>query len=95
MDEKFKVKRAPKGSPSKYAQLKTYPEAAEMVEEVMSITNNTKAQTVYDMVKFAWFHFSYIDITYETKKSDMLFKIFIRIYLAYFLINKKRLYIRL
>ena len=31
----------------------------------------------------------------KTKKSDMLFEIFIRIYLSYFPINKKRLYIRL
>ena len=61
MNEKFKVKRAPKGSPSEYAQLKTYPEAAKMVEEVMSITNNTKAQTVYDMVKFAYDHMEIIE----------------------------------
>ena len=61
MKEKFKVKSAPKGSPSENAQLKTYPEVAEMVEEVMSITNNTKAQTVYDMVKFAYDHMEIIE----------------------------------
>ena len=61
MDEKFKVKRAPKESPIEFAQLRTYPEAAKMVEEVMSITNNTKAQTVYDMIKFAYDHMEIIE----------------------------------
>ena len=61
MDEKFKVKRAPKESPIEFAQLRTYPEAAKMVEEVMSITNHTKAQTVYDMVKFAYDHMEIIE----------------------------------
>lgn len=56
MEEKFKVKRAPKEAPIEFAQLRTYPEAAKMVEEVMSITNHTKAQTVYDMVKYAYDH---------------------------------------
>ena len=37
MEEKFKVKRAPKEAPIEFAQLRTYPEAAKMVEEVMQI----------------------------------------------------------
>lgn len=41
MEEKFKVKRVPKEAPIEFAQLRTYPEAAKMVEEVMQITNNT------------------------------------------------------
>ena len=61
MDEKFTVKRAPKESPIEFAQLRTYPEAAKMVEAVMNITNNTKAQTVYDMVKFAYDHMEIIE----------------------------------
>lgn len=61
MEEKFKVKRAPKEAPIESAQLRTYPEAAKMVEEVMQITNNTKAQTVYDMVKYAYDHMEIIE----------------------------------
>lgn len=61
MEEKFKVKRAPKEAPIEFAQLRTYPEAAKMVEEVMQITNNTKAQTVYDMVKYAYNHMEIIE----------------------------------
>ena len=61
MDEKLKVKRAPKQNPIDFAHLRTYPEAAKMVEEVMSITNHTKAQTVYDMVKFAYDHMEVIE----------------------------------
>lgn len=61
MDEKFTVKRAPKESPIEFAQLRTYPEAAKMVEEVMQITNNTKAQTVYDMIKFAYDHMEVVE----------------------------------
>lgn len=61
MEEKFKVKRAPKEAPIEFAQLRTYPEAAKMVEEVMQITNNTKAQTVYDMVKYAYDHMEIIE----------------------------------
>lgn len=60
MEEKFKVKRAPKEAPIEFAQLRTYPEAAKMVEEVMQITNNTKAQTTYDMIKFAYDHMEII-----------------------------------
>lgn len=61
MEEKFKVKRVPKEAPIEFAQLRTYPEAAKMVEEVMQITNNTKAQTVYDMVKYAYDHMEIIE----------------------------------
>lgn len=61
MEEKFKVKRAQKESPIEFAQLRTYPEAAKMVEEVMQITNNTKAQTVYDMIKFAYDHMEVVE----------------------------------
>lgn len=61
MEEKFKVKRAPKEAPIEFAQLRTYPEAAKMVEEVMQITNNTKAQTTYDMIKFAYDHMEIIE----------------------------------
>ncbi len=61
MEEKFKVKRAPKEAPIEFAQLRTYPEAAKMVEEVMSITNHTKAQTTYDMIKFAYDHMEIIE----------------------------------
>lgn len=61
MKEKFQVKRAAKEAPIEFAQLRTYPEAAKMVEEVMQITNNTKAQTVYDMVKFAYDHMEIIE----------------------------------
>ena len=61
MEEKFKVKRAQKESPIEFAQLRTYPEAAKMVEEVMQITNNTKAQTVYDMIKFAYDHMEIVE----------------------------------
>lgn len=61
MEEKFKVKRAPKEAPIEFAQLRTYPEVAKMVEEVMQITNNTKAQTVYDMVKYAYDHMEIIE----------------------------------
>ena len=61
MEEKFKVKRAPKEAPIEFAQLRTYPEAAKMVEEVMQITNNTKAHTVYDMVKYAYDHMEIIE----------------------------------
>ena len=66
MDPKFVIKRAPKESPIEFAQLRTYPEAAKMVEEVMSITNHTKAQTVYDMIKFAYDH---IEIIEEEEKN--------------------------
>ena len=61
MEEKFKVKRAPKEAPIEFAQLRTYPEAAKMVEDVMQITNNTKGQTVYDMVKYAYDHMEIIE----------------------------------
>lgn len=61
VEEKFKVKRAQKESPIEFAQLRTYPEAAKMVEEVMQITNNTKAQTVYDMIKFAYDHMEVVE----------------------------------
>lgn len=61
MEEKFKVKRAPKEAPIEFAQLRTYPEAAKMVEKVMSITNHTKTQTVYDMVKYAYDHMEIIE----------------------------------
>lgn len=61
MEEKFKVKRAPKEAPIEFAQLRTYPEAATMVEEVVKITSNTKAQTIYDMIKFAYDHMEIIE----------------------------------
>ena len=61
MEEKFKVKRAPKEAPIEFAQLRTYPEPATMVEEVVKITNNTKAQTIYDMIKFAYDHMEIIE----------------------------------
>ena len=44
-----------------YKALDHFGEAAKMVEEVMQITNNTKAQTVYDMVKYAYDHMEIIE----------------------------------
>lgn len=59
--EKFKVKKAPKAAPIEFALLKTYPEAAKMVDDVVHITNQTKAQTVYDMIKFAYDHMEIVE----------------------------------
>lgn len=60
-EPKFTVRRAAKEAPIEFGQLRTYPEAVRMVEEVMSITNGTKAQTVYDMIKFAYDNISIIE----------------------------------
>lgn len=54
--EKFIVKSQEKRVPVKFKPVQMYEDTHEMVEEVMSYTNETKAQTIHRMIEFAFKH---------------------------------------
>ena len=58
--EKFTVKVQKKREPVRFKPIQVYEETNKIVESVIEVTNSTKAQTIHEMITFAYEHMEII-----------------------------------